>query len=77
MFTKGENYALVCEASDMGNRHLQRLYDDACDVGFNVKFDTGQVVTFAMSRVVKDGEGEITAWEYRACHGNTALVFND
>ncbi len=75
-FTRGENYELVSEASDMQNRHLQRLFDDACDVGFNVRMNTGQVVTFALSNVVKV-EGEVTAWEYTASHGAKALVFND
>ena len=76
-FTKGENYSLVSEASDMMNRHLQQLFSDACDVGFNVLFDTGQVVTFVMYNVLKNDEGEITAWEYTASHGAKALVFND
>ena len=75
-FTKGEKYELVSEASDMQNRHLQRLFDDACDVGFNVRLNTGELVTFALSNVVKV-EGEVTAWEYTAPHGAKALVFND
>lgn len=76
-FTKGENYVLVSEASDMQNRHLQILRSDTRDVGFNVKFATGQVVTFALSNVMKDKEHEILAWEYTTVHGRKALVFND
>lgn len=57
-----------CEASDMGNRHLQRLYDDACDVGFAIKSDkTGLVVKFHMDKVHQSDEGEITHWTYKAC----------
>ena len=77
-FTVGKQYSLVSEASDMQNRHLQPLRSDTRDIGFNVKFATGQVVTFVMSNVVKDlKEGEILAWEYTASHGAKALVFND
>lgn len=75
-FTKGENYSLVSEASDMQNRHLQQLFAEKPGFGFNVLCDTGQVITFAMCNVVKL-EGEILAWEYTTCHGRKALVFND
>ena len=76
------------EASDMGNRHLQRLYDDAMDVGFAVKSSkTGDVVTYAMSHVEKDAEGELLYWRYEPtsesvrkypfCRGSMIMVFND
>jgi hypothetical protein len=72
----------------MGNRHLQRLYDDACDVGFMVKSDiTGSLVTYYMSNVLKDAEQEVLGWEYRPtvesihsvpeCADTRAVVFND
>lgn len=72
----------------MGNRHLQPIYDDACDVGFAVKSSqTGNVVTFHMVNVVKDAEGELVKWEYELtsesarrhpeCGRMTAEVFND
>jgi len=89
MFTYTKtNKTLVCEASDMGNRHLQRLYDDACDVGFIVKSDTtGSLVTYYMSNVLKDAEEEILGWEYRptvesihsvpSCVNIKVVVFND
>lgn len=82
---------MVAEASDMGNRHLQPLYDDACDVGFAVKSDvTGKVVTFVMTSPFHTGEGEdreIAGWHYvptsesfrnvPECQGMEAKVFND
>jgi hypothetical protein len=72
----------------MGNRHLQPIYDDACDVGFAVKSEiTSKVVTYYMSNVMKDAEGEILGWEYRPtvesihsvpeCTHTRAVVFND
>ena len=86
-YSKHSN-CLTSEASDMGNRHLQPLYDDACDVGFAVKSSTsGEVVTFHMVKVMTDGEGEVTGWEYELtaesarkhseCGRMTAVVFND
>jgi len=86
-YSKHSN-CLVSEASDMGNRHLQHLYDDACDVGFAVKSSqSGDVVNFHMVNVMKDGEGELIGWEYELtaesarqhpeCGRMTATVFND
>jgi hypothetical protein len=82
---------LVGEASDMGNRHLQLLYDNACDFGFAVRSEkTGKVVTFVMTSPFYVGEGEdreLIGWHYvptseslRAvpeCQGMEAKVFND
>jgi len=79
---------LVGEASDLGNRHLQPLYNDACDVGFAVKSThTDAVVTYAMSEVKKDAEGEIQKWLYEPteesirkvpdCANTRAVIFND
>lgn len=82
---------LVGEASDMGNRHLQPLYDDACDVGFAVQSThTGQVVTYVLVGPFYRGDGEDTelaGWHYVPtdescrnvpdCVGTTATIFND
>jgi hypothetical protein len=70
------------------SKHSNCLYDDACDVGFAVKSSqSGEVVTFHMVNVMKDGEGEVTGWEYELtdesarkypeCGRMTAKVFND
>lgn len=86
-WSEGGNMA-TCEASDMENRHLQRIYDDAMDVGFAIKSDkTGRVVKFFMESVETDTEGEITHWVYKACHEDVRVnpaaafvnvwVFND
>lgn len=56
----------VSEASDLDNRHLQRIYDDACDVGLAIQSDkTGRVVRFYMDGAKTDGEGELTHWTYK------------
>lgn len=79
------------EASDMGNRHLQRIYDDACDVGFTVRSSkTGDIVTYAMSSPFYQGDGEDTelaGWNFEPtsesirkhpfCAGTKITVFND
>src|SRR3989304_8490620 len=79
-----------CEASTMENRHLQQIYDDACDVGFAIKSDkTGAVITVAMTRPVhrNDEDNELLYWEYSptsesirkvpACPGIPGLVLHD
>jgi hypothetical protein len=82
---------LVAEASDMGNRHLQPLYDDACDVGFAVEsVHTGAVVTYVLSGPFyrEDGEDrELAGWNYIPtldscqripdCIGTSATIYND
>jgi hypothetical protein len=82
---------LIGEASDMDNRHLERLYDDACDVGFAVKSEnTGKVITFVMQSPFYHGNGEdreLAGWHYvptsesfrnvPECQGMIATIFND
>ena len=47
----------VSEASDMMNRHLQPLYNDACDVGFSMKSSkTGRVVVYVLTDTVIDDD---------------------
>jgi len=76
------------EASDLDNRHLQQIYNDACDVGFAMKSDkTGEVVTYVMNSVKKDEEGDVEYWTYHpalesqrkipSCRDTMVMVFND
>lgn len=78
----------IAEASSLGNRHLQRLYDDACDVGFSIESSkTNAIITYSMGLIIQDGEGEITGWEYYpihesinkhpSCRGTKIVVYND
>ena len=81
----------TAEASDLDNRHLQRLYDDACDVGFAIRsIKTGHVVVYVMTSPIYHGEGEdreIGGWnyivssesarKYPECAGTKAIIFND
>lgn len=68
----------VGEVSELGNRHLQRLYDDACDLGFVVD-GKYRSLTFVMTAVVQDGEGDITGWDYSAIEMPhiTITIYND
>jgi len=82
---------LVGDASDMGCRHLQPLYDDARDVGFAVESThTGAVVTYVLVGPFYRGDGEdteIAGWTYIPtiescrnvpdCVGTTATIFSD
>lgn len=75
--------SLVAEASDL--RYfggLERLYDDAADVGLAVHNPTtGVTVRFSLSKEVRDDEGELRCWELipvDACPTVERLtIFND
>ena len=65
-----------CEASDLGNRHLQYL--DPYNRGFIIDdLDENRKITFCVTATEMDGEGEITHWNYRSSEGMTATIFND
>lgn len=56
----------VAESSDLENRHLERIYDDACDVGLSIKsVKTGVVITYYMESVHFNAERELTYWTYK------------
>lgn len=70
------------EASDLGDNHLSRLYDDACDVGFVlVSHKTGREVPMCLDRTDVDRrECETVGWLFRAVDPSlpfTAYVIND
>jgi len=78
----------VSEASEMENRHLQRMYDDACDVGFSMKSSkTGRVVVYVLVDTVIDDDDGIQYWifeptaesvrKHPECVGTKVKVFND
>ncbi len=79
---------LISEASDMENRHLQPLYNDACDRGFAVKSErTGNVVVFVLSDTELFPDDGICSWKFTPttesvrqhpeCRGMSATIFND
>lgn len=55
---------LVCEASDIGLRRLEPLYDDAADVGIAlINPRTGNVTRWFLSETLTDPrEGETLGW---------------
>ena len=55
---------LVCEASDLGLRGLERLYDDACDVGLALRNPrTGNVTRWSLLTEIRDPrENELLGW---------------
>lgn len=79
--------ALVTEASDLGPNWLQRIYPDACDVGFVVKTKRGNSIQYAAVRREKDPDGDIIQWVLEptteavravpACAGTSVVVLND
>jgi hypothetical protein len=57
-----KNTLLVCEASDIGFRGMERLYDDACDVGFALRNPrNGNVTRWALLETIRD-PGEVLGW---------------
>lgn len=58
--TKKDNgkIIMVTEASNLGHNYMGRVFDDACDVGFNVK-GKKSAVTFTLIRRVRDDEGDL------------------
>jgi hypothetical protein len=79
---------LIAEASDLNDRHLQQIYNDACDVGLAIRSaKTGKIVTYHMTNEHKDNEGDIQFWDYEPttesirrvpeCLGSKLKVFND
>jgi len=77
MFTIGEHFDFICEASTMENRHLQALRSDSKDIGFAVERNNGRIVTLSLVNTRKNDDGEVQAWEYYGTDGSQAVVFND
>lgn len=79
--------SLVTEASSLGPDWLQRVYPDACDIGFVVKTKRGNAIQYVASEREKDPEGDVVAWTLRpspeavravpACRGTSVVVLND
>jgi hypothetical protein len=55
---------LIAEASDLGNFRLERLYDDACDLGLELcNPRTGNVTRWSLLTEVRDPrENELLGW---------------
>jgi hypothetical protein len=86
-----ESKTFISDASDMENRHLQRMYDDADDRGFIIscgQFGGSVDITFVLSDIkqFQDDDG-VASWEYvpsdesirkyPECKDMKATVFND
>ncbi len=80
-----EKKVFVADASDLDNRHLEQIYDDAW--GFAMKSEkTGKVITFVMEAPFHSN-GELVGWQYvptsesfrnvPECQGMEAKIFND
>ena len=87
-----EDGCFISEASDLGNNHLQKLYDDSCDVGLVIRSEkTQKSVTYYLDHIEYHRLDKLTmdatSWEYRPttesirevpeCKGTSVTVFND
>lgn len=63
-----EDKSLVTEHSDLGRnvQILQRLYDDACDVGIAIRGRIG-VTYWYMHEEERDNEGDLQVTIYKPC----------
>lgn len=85
----GERKTFCQEMSSLkGFDPFQRIYDDACDVGFRIESaTTNKIVTFYHVSTDKDPEGEIGGWWFEAIdedirryprlRGVKCLIIND
>lgn len=78
---------LVAEMSDFGPLRdgrwwLQRIYDDACDVGIAIASElTGKTETFCLVREEINSENELIALHFipldELANVDTVIIFND
>lgn len=54
----------VAFASDLGDFRPERIYPDACDVGFKMESErTGVVATYYLAEVERK-DGDVAAWHF-------------
>jgi hypothetical protein len=85
-------HTISTEASDLqplsAGSMFAPIYDDACDVGFQIVSDkTSRVATFYLSHTERDREGDIQVWTLRPIpeterempqlKGSVINIFND
>lgn len=79
---------LVCEASELGGGKFSPLYDDACDIGLDLRNEkTGNITTWSFSRDVYDADGDLMHTELSpifesvrrnpALQGYKMIILND
>jgi hypothetical protein len=74
------NKTFVTEASNLGNVYASRIYDDACDIGFEIESPvTGKKVLFWLyeEHRTQDEDREITHWTFKDVGYFKAIVYND
>jgi len=61
-----KNTLLIAEASDIGFRGVERLYDDACDVGIALRNPrSGNVTRWYLLEEIRDPrENELLGWMF-------------
>lgn len=69
----------IVDASDLGGKVDDRVWADACDVGFKVRSNrTGKEVLFIQDAVITNSDGEVEATVYKSQDGRiTIKVVND
>ena len=76
-----DSKCFVGEASTLARPMCRPVFDDACDLGFElVSEKTGKAITVYLSKEMKNAEGEVVSWNFTPAIGTgefTVKVFND
>lgn len=77
-----KNNQFIGEISQFNGMEFERVYDDACDVGFSViSAKTGKHAVFAFDKKETDGENELIAFHFvcvtPGLKNLKAVLFND
>jgi len=77
-----ETKTFIAEMSDLPSSPFKRVYDDACDVGFELEsHKTGKRILFTLAAENKLDEGDIASWLFLSTSkdklGFAVEIFND
>lgn len=82
LFDYNGDGVFLAEASELPSNFIARVYDDACDVGFEmVSAKTGNKALFLLDDIVEDAEGDLLCWNLVCADKKLgdlkAVIFND
>jgi len=77
-----KNNVFIAELSEVPVKHFQRVFDDACDLGFTIiSAKTGNHVVFAIDRYELDADDDLVAIHFKCVTPKfknlTAVLLND
>lgn len=72
----------LAEASTLQHHfRIDRIFDDACDVGFKIRSaKTDNTEVFVLTEIERDSDGDIAWWKFKSLNAKlnvSVTVFND